>query len=90
MTLLVSFQDTFSARNLPGDSVTGVVRDGNTDRNIHVLGNLDSHLLAHLLRDHLALRRPLTVPVVGGISPQPTWQTVKDVGAGGIFLIPRR
>ena len=78
MTLLVSFLHTLSAGNLPGDGLTGVVRHGETDRNLHVLGHLHRHLLAHLLRDHLALPRHLTVAVVGGggggLSPQSTWQ----------------
>ena len=77
MTLLISFLHTLSAGDLPGDGVTGVVRYGYTDRDLHVLGHLDGHLLTHLLGDHLALGCPLAVPPVGGLSPQSTCQIEK-------------
>ena len=78
MTLLVSFLDTLGAGDLPGDGVTGVVRHGNTDRDLHILGHLDSHLLTDLLGDHLALGCPLAVPPVGGLSPKSTCEICKD------------
>ena len=78
VTLLICFLYTLCAGHLPEDCVTGVVRDGNTDRHIHILGHLDGHLLAHLLRDDLALPAPLAVPEVAGLSPQSTCQIGED------------
>ena len=77
VTLLISFLDTLSAGDLPGDGVTGVVGHGDADRDVHILGHLDGHLLTHLLCDHLALGCPLAVPPVGGLSPQSTCQLEK-------------
>ena len=79
MTLLISFLHTLSAGHLPGDGLTGVVRHGDADRDLYVLGRLDWDLLADLLGQHLAAG---LVTMVRSTVGRGTPDTTVDIAVG--------